>query len=34
MTVVEISIHLSGQLLLVNVLLKDAGSSYHVNLNR
>lgn len=33
-TVVEISVHLFGQLLFVHVLLKDACSSYRVNLNR
>lgn len=32
--VVEISVHLCGQLLFVHVLLEDAGSSDHVNLNR
>lgn len=32
--VVELSVHLFGQLLFVHVLLKDACSSYRMNLNR
>lgn len=32
--VAEFSVQLHGQLLLVDVLLKDAGSSYRVGLNR
>lgn len=33
-TVVELSVHLFGQLLFVHELLKDPCSSYRVNLNR
>lgn len=32
-TVVEVSVHLFGQLLFVHVLLQDARPSYRVNLN-